>query len=250
MAQSNYVVIKQSYSESDESYKWQIVSDPVTLRSASNIISKSREYMPGDILVVCDLAEVSDIINKAKSIYAIDELGEACKAPRLYDIFPYNDGTTWLGLYIGTEVKVSDLLFISAASGLSERAITKAAYLCAAAAYDGLEKDDLHMEAIDAVESFLSGNKINQTHYDKLCKKLKNRCVGPGIFKSSHEYETSAMYWYLVKSMLEPLEAYSVTLSITRMFRGGLDHKMLSILRDSIPLSAIIVAAAKSRKKK
>lgn len=106
-----HTVILRRYSEETESDKYYPVGTVGSV-TAANKLALQTSGEPGDILIVCDTAYVSDLPKYAKNIYVINAKGICEKARKVpIDIFASDINRNWLEVWEGDDFDLSHMTY-------------------------------------------------------------------------------------------------------------------------------------------
>lgn len=69
-------------------------------------IKKHRHYDPGDLLIVCDIAGMSNMIEEAKAVYVVDKSSVVSKPSIIENLWYTNTEDTWIRVWDGEGANV------------------------------------------------------------------------------------------------------------------------------------------------
>lgn len=152
---AKHAVVLRRYSSDLESNEYSCVDEAASLSAACKKAAHFRGK-PGDILIVCDFAYVSDMQNHAKAIYAIDASGNVRKAPRLRGSIEHHE--TWLAAWEGPDAESDDMLRAAVLVGVDIKLVVLACCACVRSVIDIVPKEEAtSIAAIKTAEACVRG---------------------------------------------------------------------------------------------
>lgn len=106
MNKDRYIVVRRRFDSESGSDSHEAVFYSDTLRHVDQKIKKHRHYDPGDLLIVCDVAGVSNMIEEAKAVYVVDKSSVVSKPSIIENLWYTNTEDTWIRVWDGEGANV------------------------------------------------------------------------------------------------------------------------------------------------
>ena len=123
-----YAIIKRVYDETEETNKLELLATREELMSATRTARRVCGN-EGDIVIVCDINDVSDLINKASLLFIIGSDGLVYDVPNVEE-FTGVDVPNWIKLWEETTLSPEGAFWISLDCGIDKKIILTAVYEC------------------------------------------------------------------------------------------------------------------------
>lgn len=232
---SKYAVIRRRYDADSESNKYEIIN---TDEKFSVALSKADKYTgdPGDILIVCDLNDVSDITKKAKTMFVVGHDGKSHNVPDVEQMTG-RDSASWITLLEEDVISLEGMFWVCFDCGVENYKLLSIVGECVSLAVLGSEiRDKLE----PYINSWKAGaiNSEEVTNYVEALIDLRDKNIS-----RENEKAINALL-YLIKSISDFTYAPSA-LTAAQQCRVGNNIKCLDIFRSRISTSELLMSLVK-----
>jgi len=241
-----YTVILRRWSEDSESDKYYPIATSDSVKSA-NYLAEQRIGEPGDIIIVCDTAGVSDLARYARDMYVCDEKGRARKPlnPRK-ELTNDHDSVNWIYAWEGVEARADYMVSMCDYFGVSKLIVSKIVIDCAKAALandKSASKSD--RKAIEVCDKFIDGKASAAEVQDAFHHTRHNMDL---YFPNASSVSYNALMYVTQSQSESALHAIKIAAVVASNDSDESIRNFSVIVRAHVPMSAIMLAAYKRRK--
>lgn len=233
-----FSVIRRRFDNSDSSEKYKLLGCYESMESAEKSLSVQKDVSKGDIIIICDTAEICDYHNH-RNIYIVDD-DRSIRRCRNFT----KDGI--VGLWEGVDSRADNMLNISIGSGVSHKYIMLSCVEFFAIASSGAHTSRVS-KALDSARRVVTliarGNSGYFCEIESIRSDLEYCELIYGESPSSMAI-ASALH---LMSTTEKVNAYdSQRIAALASMASGKTHEELSdVVRRHIPLRRLLIAQAK-----
>lgn len=241
----HHIIIRRSYSANTDSYTYENVLDGVTLPYAREA-AFTFHGNPGDLLILSDIACVTDLQNRADDIYVIDASGKSCRTPKLPSRI--RSHKTWLSAWEGPYCRANDMMYVATDAGVDPKLVVSTVCACARTALHLVPTgEDRPRIAIETAESWTRGEanlaqaQSATSHANFYASGITNSDVYSAIRAAS----MASLLACNIGS--NPAAAASVASAAVGFASYATTHELSILVREAIPVNIVMMALISSK---
>lgn len=245
MKPHTHAVVRMRYDDESQSDRYEIISTHPSLPSAKKHASTKATGTTGDIILVCDLAKVSNIADDHTDIYIINSKGIPAKPDKISKYKPHDD-YTWLNYWNSDIAEADDMVDMALGSRVNTKIVTHVACLLIKPALTVIPKE-VHITG----DVFLEVYKQKE-HPEEYWRSMVSELEDIVFSRFTKQYDLASEANYAVKLLAlfkaggyNPHIGYAVnsaSSAISPMDPTGERIRMANTVREFIPLRKLLLS--------